>query len=119
MAQPGPDDLLTLSELAQAIRNHRRSTLNRHATTFWRRATKGVRAKDGSIHFLQTARDGETILCTLRWWREHVAAVGAADRQFYEQHSQQNGDTRGPRRAHTQRRTSAALANQSAESAGW
>lgn len=115
----GLDDLLTLGELAQVIRHHRRSTLNRHATTFWRRATQGVRAKDGSIHYLQTARDGKTILCTLRWWREHVAAVGAADRRFYEQRVQQNGGARGSRRAHALRRNSAAVANQTADAAGW
>src|SRR5262245_40796557 len=66
MNHPEPDDLLTFGQLAQAIHAFRHSAVNRHPSTLWRRATQGVRAKDGTLHILQTARDGKNILSTLR-----------------------------------------------------
>lgn len=92
-----PNKLLTLTDLALLVNKELGLPPGSpDRSTLWRRINRGVRAKNGTICFLKSSRDGKRSLSSWAFWLAHVREVGLHDE--LQRNADAGNDTR--RRRH-------------------
>ncbi len=119
-ARVDPDKLVTLKELARLVNAELELPPGSpNKSTLWHRINDGVKAGDGTVCFLEVARDGKKLYSSLAYWHSHVREVGARDKA--QRIADSADDTRRRRTPgkHLSNVDAATDANLAASKAGW